>query len=176
MALLAAGASVRAAESLRIVPIVADAQVLVSFDVADAYTDDVREAIASGLRTTFTYDIELRMIVPMWVDRTLATAVASASDQYDNLTRRHSLSRIVDGRVEEKTVTEDEKALSSDARMRRSDCRGVACGGLEVAGGHNAPFCGFPARCGTGTCASRSVLSCPPKRPQVGQGGALAVL
>ena len=107
MALLVAGPSVRAVESLRIVPIVADGQVLVSFDIADAYTDDVRETIASGLRTTFTYDVELRMVVPAWVDRTIATTVVSASDRYDNLMRRHSLSRSVDGRVDEVSVTED---------------------------------------------------------------------
>jgi hypothetical protein len=106
--LAAAGALASAAESLRIVPIVHDDQVLVSFDIADAFTPDVREAIASGLRTTFTYDVELRMIVPAWVDRTIATAIVSTSDQYDNLTRRHSLWRTVDGRVEQASVTEDE--------------------------------------------------------------------
>ncbi len=108
MVLLAAGAIVRAAESFRIVPIVRDDKVLISFELDDAYTDDVREAVSSGLRTTFTYDVALRMVVPVWVDRTIATAVVNVSDQYDNLTRRHSLTRTVDGRVEEATVTEDE--------------------------------------------------------------------
>jgi hypothetical protein len=107
----AAAIVVRAAETLRIVPIVADDKVLVSFDLADAYTPEVRDAISSGLRTTFTYDVELRMIVPAWVDRTIAMAVVSTSDRYDNLTRRHSLSRTVDGRVEEMTVTENEAAV-----------------------------------------------------------------
>jgi hypothetical protein len=107
-ALLAAGVIVGAAESVRIVPIVSDGQVLVSVDLADAYTDAVREAVSSGLRTTFTYDVELRMMVPVWVDRTIASSVVSTSDQYDNLTRRHSLSRLVDGRVDEALVTEDE--------------------------------------------------------------------
>ena len=37
----------------------------------------------------------------------IATVAVSASDQYDNLTRRHILSRTVDGRVEESSVTED---------------------------------------------------------------------
>ena len=105
--LLAAGALARAAESLRIVPIVSDDKVVVSFELADAFTDEVREAISSGLRTTFTYDIELRMAVPLWVDPTICTAVVTATDQYDNLTRRHSLSRTIDGRVEEASVTED---------------------------------------------------------------------
>jgi hypothetical protein len=50
------------------------------------------------------------MVVPAWVDRTIATAVIAVSDQYDNLTRHHTLSRTIDGRVEETVVTEDETA------------------------------------------------------------------
>jgi hypothetical protein len=61
VAVIAAAAVGRAAGSLRIVPIARDEQVFVSFNVTDGYTDEVREAISSGLRTTFTYDIELRM-------------------------------------------------------------------------------------------------------------------
>src|SRR5580704_12359238 len=116
--LLAAGAAARAAESLRIVPIVGNDKVLVTFELADSFTDEVREAISSGLRTTFTYQIELRMRlaraalaglrVPIWVDPTICTAVVSATDQYDNLTRRHTLARTIDGRVEESSVAEDE--------------------------------------------------------------------
>jgi hypothetical protein len=108
MALAAASVVVRAAESLRIVPAVRDDQVLVSFEVADGYAEDVRDAISSGLRTTFSYDVELRMIVRGWVDRTIATAVVGTTDQYDNLTRRHRLVRTIDGRVAESVVTEDE--------------------------------------------------------------------
>lgn len=110
VALIASGAAVRAAESLRIVPIVHDGEVLVSVEVNDLDTEEVRATISSGLRTTFTYDVELRMVVPAWVDRMIATAVIAVSDQYDNLTRRHTLSRTVDGRVEETVVTEDEAA------------------------------------------------------------------
>jgi hypothetical protein len=111
--MLAAGTLLRAAESLRIVPIASDDSVVVSFELSDAYNDDVRQAISSGLKTTFTYDIELRMYVPAWVDRTIATAVVDISDQYDNLTRRHILSRTVDGRVQDTQTTED------DALVRR---------------------------------------------------------
>jgi hypothetical protein len=93
-------------------PIVDGDQFLVSFELADAYTTDVREAIASGLRTSFTYDVELRMDVPGWVDRTVASAVVTTSDRYDNLTRRHSLSRSIDGRIQEALVTDDQAAVS----------------------------------------------------------------
>ena len=110
--LLASSVLVRTAdENLRIVPIVSKDDVVVSFNGADTYTDDVRAAISSGLRTTFTYEVDLRMLVPAWVDRTIASMVVSVSDQYDNLTRRHSLSRMIDGRVEQASVTEDEKVV-----------------------------------------------------------------
>ncbi len=108
LVLLAAGAIARADEALRIVPIVHDDTVLISFELEDAFSDGVREVISSGLRTTFTYDVALRMHVAAWVDRTVATAVVSNSDVYDNLTRRHHLTRTVDGRVEDTLDTEDE--------------------------------------------------------------------
>lgn len=114
-ALLAAGltgdALLRADETLRIVPIVSDRTVVVSLELADAYSDEIRQVISSGLRTTFTYDIELRMVVPGWVDRTIATSTVSTSDQYDNLTRRHSLTRLVDGRLHDTVISEDDAAV-----------------------------------------------------------------
>lgn len=108
--LVAAPAVVRAAETLRIIPIVYDGEVLVSVEINDLDAKEVREVISSGLRTTFTYDIELRVVVPGWVDRTVATSVIAMSDQYDNLTRQHRLSKTIDGRVAEAVVTGDEVA------------------------------------------------------------------
>lgn len=99
-----------AAESLRILSMVKDDNVVVSFELADAYGADVHDAIASGLKTTFTYDVELKMEVPVWVDRTVAATVVTISDQYDNLTRQHTLSRSVDGHVES-VVTQDETVV-----------------------------------------------------------------
>jgi hypothetical protein len=110
---VAGGIVVHAAESLRISPTVRDDKVLVTFELADAYTDSVHDAIASGLRTTFTYDLELRTLVPAWVDRTVATISVSTTDHYDNLTRKHTLTRSVDGRVEDLLVTDDEEKVKS---------------------------------------------------------------
>ncbi|HXE80442.1 MAG TPA: DUF4390 domain-containing protein [Vicinamibacterales bacterium] len=100
-----------AQDQLRIVPIVSDRQVLVSFEFQDAYTDELREVIESGLPTTLTYDLELRMPARVWVDRTIATAAVAITVQYDNLTRRYSLTRTVDGRVEDALVTEREEEV-----------------------------------------------------------------
>ncbi|MBI2220912.1 MAG: DUF4390 domain-containing protein [Acidobacteria bacterium] len=107
VAVVAASVALYAADTIRITPLVRDDRVLISCDLPNAFNDEVRAAIASGLRTTFTYTVDLRMEVPAWVDRTIDTAVVSNSDQYDNLTRRHSLLRTIDGRVEEALVTED---------------------------------------------------------------------
>lgn len=108
VAVVGVGAS---AESLRILPLVRDHQVLVSFELLDAYTEQVREAVSSGLRTTFTYTVDLRMDVPFWADRTVASALVSISDDYDSLTGRHSLARRIDGRVIDALVTYDEEVV-----------------------------------------------------------------
>jgi hypothetical protein len=125
MVLALGSGAVHAQDVLRIVPVVRNDTVVVSFNLAQAYNDEVRDAIASGLRTTFTYDVQLRMVVPAWVDRTVATAVVSVTDRYDNLTRRHSLSRTVDGRIVDAIVTEDEAVarawLSSVERLPLCD-------------------------------------------------------
>jgi uncharacterized protein DUF4390 len=98
-------------ETLRIVPTVIGDRVVVSFELNDAYTEAVREGIASGLRTTFTYELELR--TRAWIDRTIATTVVATTDQYENLTRRHTLTRTVDGRVEDVLVTENDSVVKS---------------------------------------------------------------
>lgn len=108
LAAVMASTIAQAAGTLRIVPIIRDKSVIVSVELADAYTQEVREAIASGLRTTVTYDVELKMEVSAWVDRTIATAVIGTSDHYDNLRRLHNLSRTVDGRVVDAFVTDNE--------------------------------------------------------------------
>src|SRR4051812_10406845 len=109
--LVLAASPARAQERLRITPYLGDGRVVVSFELNDAYNDAVREAIASGLRTTFTYQLELR--TPGWIDRTVSTTIVATTDQYDNLTRRHTLTRTVDGRVENALVTEDDVVVKT---------------------------------------------------------------
>jgi len=99
------------AEGVRIIPLVRDDAVLVSFELTDGYTPEVKDAVHSGLKTTFTYTVELRQDVPAWVDRTIATSVITNSVQYDNLTRRATLTRTLDGHVESVETTEDEAVI-----------------------------------------------------------------
>jgi len=108
LALVSLSVTLRAAEGLRIVPLVRDDRVLVTFELADGFTEEVRAAVRSGLKTTFTYTVELRLEVPAWVDRTIATAVLTNSVEYDNLTRQHSVVRVLDGAVGDTQVTDSE--------------------------------------------------------------------
>lgn len=98
------------AQDLTVTPIARDGQVLVSFDLTDAFSSDVRDAIQSGLPTTFSYDVELRR-GSAFFDRTVASVTVEASVRFDNLTRRYQISRRVDGRVEDARPTEDQEAV-----------------------------------------------------------------
>ncbi len=95
-------------QALRVVPLVRADQVLVAFELKDGYSPEVRAAIHSGLKTTFTYQVDLRLDVTGWIDRTIASTVVSNSVEYDNLTRIHSLERRIDGRVEVAKNTDNE--------------------------------------------------------------------
>ncbi len=104
-------AAATAQDGLRVVPLVRQDHVLVSFNLTDGFTDEVRAAIQSGLKTTFTYAVDLKLDVPGWVDRTIGTATATSSVEFDNLTRRYDLVRMVDGRTVDSLQTEEESAV-----------------------------------------------------------------
>lgn len=84
-----------------------DGKVLVTFSLDGGMNDEMKAVVQSGLRTVFTYTVELKLKVPAWVDRTVATAVVSTSVDYDNLTRKHTISQARNGRVEQSFVVED---------------------------------------------------------------------
>ncbi len=102
-----AGQAQSQSETLRVRPLLKDGQVLVSFSLDGGLTDEMKAVVQSGLRTVFTYTVELKLRVPAWVDRTVASAVVSTSVDYDNLTRRHTVSQSRNGRVEQSFVLED---------------------------------------------------------------------
>jgi len=108
LALVLTTTILQGAEGLRITPLVRNGQVLVSFQLENNTAENLQETIKSGLRTTITYTVDLRLEVPSWIDRTIATTVVSHSVQYDNLTRQHDITRTIDGRLEQIDVTQDD--------------------------------------------------------------------
>ncbi|HSK09884.1 MAG TPA: DUF4390 domain-containing protein [Vicinamibacterales bacterium] len=98
-------------EDLRVTSLAKDRQVFVSLSLANALTRELRQAIDSGLPATITYVVELRRPHTLWFDATIASATVTATVRFDNLTRRHQLSRTIDGRGEEPRMTEDENEV-----------------------------------------------------------------
>ena len=98
-------------EVVGVAPLARDGRVLVSFELAGAFTDEIKAAIRSGLPTTFTYVVELRRTTSFWFDRTITSATISVSVRYDNLRRHHQVSHMLDGRVEDTRLVEDEDTV-----------------------------------------------------------------
>ena len=101
----------QAPHGLRVVPVIRGDHLVVSFELRDGLTPEVRAAIDSGLKTTFTYIVDLRVEAALWRDRTVSTAVVTNSVKFDNLQRKHTLERSVDGRNEKPMTTTDAAAV-----------------------------------------------------------------
>lgn len=99
------------AQSLRVFPLVRAEQVEVSFELREGFTPEVKAAIHSGLKTTFTYTVDLRVDAAGWIDRTIGSSVVTISVQYDNLNGIHKIEHRVDGRLEKTTETKDENTV-----------------------------------------------------------------
>ncbi len=114
LGILATASTVSAqdATSMKVRILPRDGQVLVTFSLDGGLTDEMKAVVSSGLRTVFTYTVELKMKTPAWVDRTVATAVVSTTVDYDNLTRRHTVSQAKNGRVEQSFVVENPAAVA----------------------------------------------------------------
>jgi hypothetical protein len=99
---------VAAQQTLQIAPLTRDGRVLVTLKLAEAFDDAVRATIQSGLTTSFIYDIELKRVSTMWLDRTIDSTTLTATVRFDNLTRRYHLTRTQDGRIDRADSTDRE--------------------------------------------------------------------
>jgi hypothetical protein len=100
MVVATASLSAQTQRGLQVVPVVRGDLLTVSFELRDGLTADVRAAIDSGLKTIFTYTVDLRLDAGLWFDRTVAQAVVTNSVEFDNLERKYTLERRIDGRSE----------------------------------------------------------------------------
>jgi hypothetical protein len=129
LAALMMGGLAQNAQTLQVTPLPRDGEVLVSFKLDEALTDDIKAAIQSGLTVKFVYKVELRRSSAVWIDRTISQAIVSASVKFDNLTRRYTVTRAVDGRIDWSDTTQKEEEawrwLTGDF-VRMSLFRGAA--------------------------------------------------
>jgi hypothetical protein len=93
-----------------VTPVAVGGQLLVSFDLNEGLSPELREAIRSGLPTALSYDIELRRSAA-WFDQTIARVTLDARVRFDNLSRQYALSRTVNGQAQPAGATEDEETM-----------------------------------------------------------------
>jgi hypothetical protein len=98
----------QAQQSLYVAPLPRDGEVLVTFRLEQALSDDLRMKIHSGLTVSFVYKVDLKRSSAVWIDRTIGSAVVTATVRYDNLTRKYHLSRMLDGASDHAEVTDKE--------------------------------------------------------------------
>ena len=91
---------------ITVAPVARGDIVLVSFSTARAVTPSVEQVIASGLPTTFTYDVELRRPSWWWFDKLVASARIAVTVVFEPLTRRYHVTLMQDGRVAEERTTD----------------------------------------------------------------------
>lgn len=96
-------------------------RVLVSFRLAGAFDDEVRERVEAGLPTGFTYEIELARDRAHWWDEGLVESRVEVVAMYNAVTREYLVNTKQDGKlVESRTVREPgelEEALTRFAAL-----------------------------------------------------------
>lgn len=100
-----------AAEIVDLVPVVRDHRIFVSYRVEDAFTEEIEHAIATGLEVRFRYNVELKRDRGIWIDPTVSVRRIEVAVTYDNLTKRYSLTREIDGEFDATTMVEDARAM-----------------------------------------------------------------
>lgn len=111
--LLLASSAQRAAgaEIADLQPLVRSNAVFVGFHVSGAFDEDIEHAIATGLEVSFRYNVELKRTRAIWFDSRIARCELRTTVAYDNLTKRYSLTREVDGKIDATEVVADVDAM-----------------------------------------------------------------
>jgi hypothetical protein len=93
-----ASLSAQGQKGLQVVPVIRGDDLIVNFELRDGLTSDVRAAIDSGLKTIFTYTVDLKVDATLFIDRTVAQSIVTTSVEYDNLERKYTLERRINGK------------------------------------------------------------------------------
>ena len=97
----------------------------VSYLVTEAFNDEIREGINTGIPITFTHHLEVARRRALWIDKVLARKTVTTTVTLDTLTRQYSLTRRVDDEVTETAVAVNEadmiRWMTSLDRIRLAD-------------------------------------------------------
>lgn len=82
-------------------------KIFVTFRMADAFNEDIGRSIESGLPVSFRYEVQLKKVRTIWFNQKVHTRRITNTVTYDNLTKRYTLSRDVDGEIVATAVVAD---------------------------------------------------------------------
>ena len=108
---LALSSTISAAEIVELVPVIRSEGILVSFSVENAFDEDIAQAIDSGLEVSFRYNVELKRVRRAWLDKREASRRIQTTVAYDNLTKRYSLTREIDGEIDATELVDNPDAM-----------------------------------------------------------------
>ncbi len=83
-------------------------------------TPEILEEIDAGLETTISYKLNLYRKRTGFVDETMVRRRVRCTVRHDSLTRQYTLTRRVDGEVQDTQVTEDPKVMREFLTRRRA--------------------------------------------------------
>lgn len=95
------------AELLDLGVLIRDKTIFVSFRMADAFNDEIEKTIASGLPVSFRYEVQLKKVRAIWLNQKVETRRITNTVTYDNITKRYTLSRDIDGGIVATAVVAD---------------------------------------------------------------------
>lgn len=100
-----------AAQIVDLVSLVRGGNLHVSFRVEDGFDEEIERAIETGLEVSFRYNVELKRVRGIWLDALIAKRQVRTMVSYDNLTKRYSLTREIDGEIDQTAVVADAHAM-----------------------------------------------------------------
>lgn len=100
----------------------------VSFKVANCFTEDMKLAIESGIRTTFIFFVTVERSRDFWWDKTIAKLRVSHEIQYDNLRKMY---RVIRAEESGQPLQLDDFAKAKEAMSQISDLKVTELRNLE---------------------------------------------
>ena len=100
-----------AAQVVDLVSLVRGGNLHVSFLVEDGFPEEIERDIETGLEVSFRYNVELKRARRIWPDALIAKRQVRTMVSYDNLTKRYSLTREVDGEIDKTAIVADTDAM-----------------------------------------------------------------
>lgn len=85
-----------------------DRDLYVSFHLREAFDEEARTNLSTGLPVTITYYLEVARRRPLWFDKTLVRKTVTTTAAYDTISRQYSLAKKVNDEVTETSVAVNE--------------------------------------------------------------------